>query len=160
MEHFFYTAEINTTLYTNYTLILKNKNKDLPKSGNFTYTCFKFLFKIFLVCLILPFTYPSISTAAAAKSLQSCPALCNPIDSSPPDTSASGILQARILECVAISFSNQSIHVCLKCDYVQNNDLDKIQGKVLTALSSQKGLWKHPTVLHRDPLLNVIWQPG
>lgn len=33
MEHFFYTAQINTTLYTNYTLILKNKNKDLPKSG-------------------------------------------------------------------------------------------------------------------------------
>ena len=67
---FFLYSRINTTLYTNYTLILKNKNKDLPKSGSFTYTCFKFLFKIFLFCLILPFTYPSISTAAApAKSL-------------------------------------------------------------------------------------------
>ena len=151
MAHFFYIAEINTTLYTNYTLVLKNKNKDLPKSGNFTYTCFKFLFKIFLFCLILPFTYPSISTAAAAKSLQSCPALCNPIDSSPPDSSVPGILQARILECVAISFSNQSIHVCLKCDYVQNKDLDKIQGKVLTALSSQKGLWKDLTVRTGTP---------
>ena len=39
----------------------------------------------------------------------------------------------------------------LNADYVQNNDLDKIQGKVLMALSSQKGLWKGPTVLHRDP---------
>ena len=43
--------------------------------------------------------------AAAAKSLQSCPALCYPIDGSPPVTSVSGILQARILEWVAISFS-------------------------------------------------------
>ena len=43
---------------------------------------------------------------AAAKSYQSCPTLCNPIDSSPPGSSVPGILQARILECVAISFSN------------------------------------------------------
>jgi len=40
-----------------------------------------------------------------AKSLQSCPTLCNPMDSSPPGSSVSGILQARILEWVAISFS-------------------------------------------------------
>ena len=44
--------------------------------------------------------------AAAAKSLQSCPALCDPIDSSPPDFPAPGILQARTLEWVAISSSN------------------------------------------------------
>ena len=44
-------------------------------------------------------------SAAAAKSLQSCPTLCNPKDSSPPDSSVYGILQARILEWVAISFS-------------------------------------------------------
>ena len=43
---------------------------------------------------------------AAAKSLQSCPTLCNPIDSSPPGSGVPGILQARILEWVAISFSN------------------------------------------------------
>ena len=42
----------------------------------------------------------------AAKSLQSCPTLCNPIDGSPPDVPAPGILQARTLEWVAISFSN------------------------------------------------------
>ena len=44
--------------------------------------------------------------AAAAKSLQSCLTLCNPIDGSPPGSSVPGILQARILEWVAISFSN------------------------------------------------------
>ena len=44
--------------------------------------------------------------AAAAKSLQSCPTLCDPIDGSPPDFPAPGILQARTLEWVAISFSN------------------------------------------------------
>ena len=44
--------------------------------------------------------------SAAAKSLQSCPTLCNPIDSSPTGSSVPGILQARILEWVAISFSN------------------------------------------------------
>jgi len=45
-------------------------------------------------------------TAAAAKSLQSCPTLCDPIDGSPMGSPVPGILQARILEWVAISFSN------------------------------------------------------
>ena len=44
--------------------------------------------------------------AAAAKSLQSCPTLCDPIDGSPPGSPVPGILQARILEWIAISFSN------------------------------------------------------
>ena len=44
--------------------------------------------------------------AAAAKSLQLCPTLCDPIDGSPPGTSVAGILQPRTLEWVAISFSN------------------------------------------------------
>ena len=44
--------------------------------------------------------------AAAAKSLQSCPTLCDPIDGSPPGSSVPGILQARTLEWVPISFSN------------------------------------------------------
>ena len=43
---------------------------------------------------------------AAAKSLQSCLTLCNPIDGSPPGSTVPGILQARTLEWVAISFSN------------------------------------------------------
>ena len=51
--------------------------------------------------------WPNNSTpvaAAAAKSLQSCPTLCNPIDGSPPGSPIPGILQARTLEWVAISF--------------------------------------------------------
>ena len=46
------------------------------------------------------------TAAAAAKSLQSCPTLCDPIDSSPPGSPIPGIPQARTLEWVAISFSN------------------------------------------------------
>ena len=46
------------------------------------------------------------AAAAATKSLQSCQTLCDPIDGSPPDFPAPGILQARTLEWVAISFSN------------------------------------------------------
>ena len=44
--------------------------------------------------------------AAAAELLQSCPTLCNPVDGSPPGSPVPGILQARTLEWVAISFSN------------------------------------------------------
>ena len=47
-----------------------------------------------------------VISAAAAKSLQSCPTLCDPIDSSPPGSPIPGILQAITLEWVAISFSN------------------------------------------------------
>ena len=52
----------------------------------------------------------SSCTAAAAKSLQSCPTLCNPIDGSPTGSPVPGILQARVLEWVAISFSNACMH--------------------------------------------------
>ena len=47
-----------------------------------------------------------LAAAAAAKSLQSCPTLCDPIDGCPPGSPVHGILQARTLEWVAISFSN------------------------------------------------------
>ena len=47
-----------------------------------------------------------VAAAAAAKSLQPCPTLCNPIDGLPPGSPVPGILQARILEWVAISFSS------------------------------------------------------
>ena len=50
--------------------------------------------------------FPDTAAAATAKSLQSCPTLCDPIDGSPPGSPVPGILQARILEWVAISFSN------------------------------------------------------
>ena len=48
--------------------------------------------------------------AAAAKSLQSCPTLCDPIDGSPPGSPIPGILQTRTLEWIAISFSNIRIY--------------------------------------------------
>ena len=47
-----------------------------------------------------------IAAKSAAKSLQSCPTLCDPRDGSPPGSTVPGILQARTLEWVAISFSN------------------------------------------------------
>ena len=47
-----------------------------------------------------------VAAATAAKSLQSCPTLCDPRDGSPPGFPVPGILQARTLEWVAISFSN------------------------------------------------------
>ena len=47
-----------------------------------------------------------IAMLCYAKSLQSCPTLCDPIDGSPPGSAIPGILQARILEWVVISFSN------------------------------------------------------
>ena len=56
------------------------------------------------VCLVIK-PRPA-AAAAAAKSLQSCPTLCDPIDGSPPGSPIPGILQARTLEWVAISFSN------------------------------------------------------
>ena len=51
-------------------------------------------------------SYKYKHAAAAAKSSQSCPTLCDPIDGSPPGSPVPGILQARTLEWVAISFSN------------------------------------------------------
>ena len=59
----------------------------------------------FLVLMEFRFAISAAATAAA-KSLQSCPTLCDPIDGSPPGSAIPGILQARTLEWVAISFSN------------------------------------------------------
>ena len=68
-----------------------------------------FLLQHFLCHIPFACSAPSNRTFhkdAAAKSLQSCPTLCDPIDGSPPDSPVPGILQARTLEWVAISFSN------------------------------------------------------
>ena len=59
-----------------------------------------------LVITFLPRSKCLLPYAAAAKSLQSCPTLCDPIDGSPPGSPIPGILQARTLEWVAISSSN------------------------------------------------------
>ena len=75
-----------------------------------------FLWLIFHYVYVAQLPYPFIcrwtsrllpcSAAAAAKSLQSCPTLCDPIDGSPPGSLVPGIFQARTLEWVVISFSS------------------------------------------------------
>ena len=59
---------------------------------------------------VSPSQPPILNTmaAAAAKSLQSCPTLCDPIDSNPPGSPVPGILQARTLEWAAIAFSEET----------------------------------------------------
>ena len=69
------------------------------KTGNSTY-CGDYLEQVEFSC------FAAAAAAAAAKSLQSCPTLCDPIDGSPPGSPIPGIVQARTLEWVAISFSN------------------------------------------------------
>ena len=69
----------------------------LPRTWNYKRTVFHLFSKMIL---------RNAAAAAAAKSLQSCPTLRNPIDSSPLDSSVPGILQTRIPKWVAISFSN------------------------------------------------------
>ena len=59
-----------------------------------------------LSMMFLKFTDILVCTTTTAKSLQSCPSLCDPTDGSPPGSPVPGILQARTLEWVAISFSN------------------------------------------------------
>ena len=67
---------------------------------SFSLSCFTFIKRLFSSFSL------SACVAAAAKSLQSCLTLCDPIDGSPPGSLFPGILQARTLEWVAISFSN------------------------------------------------------
>ena len=66
----------------------------------------QFMYCWSLAWRILSINLLTYAAAAAAKSLQSCPTLCDPIDSSPPGSEIPGILQARALEWVAISFSS------------------------------------------------------
>ena len=90
---------------------------DLPDPGirleSFTVSCIGRQVFCLFVCLFyhqyhlgIPFIQAAAAAAAAAKSLQSCPTLCDPIDGSPPSFSVPGILHARTLEWVAISFSD------------------------------------------------------
>ena len=64
------------------------------------------MFKIALFVIVKEWKQSKLMNAAAAKSLQSCPTLCDPVDGSPPGSCVHGILQARVLEWVAIAFSN------------------------------------------------------
>ena len=71
------------------------------------YNVYYLSLSLFLSCLSSPPLFLCLSAAAAtAKSLQSCPTLCNPINGSPPGSAVARILQARTLEWVAISFSS------------------------------------------------------
>ena len=79
----------------------RRKKKDLLKRKKNTT-----ILNLWLIMLQLPVADAADAAAAAvAKSLQSCLTLCDPIDGSPPGAPVPGILQARILEWVAISFS-------------------------------------------------------
>ena len=83
-----------------------SSNPPLPSAAAVLYICV-FIPALHIGSSIPFFQIPYICVAAAAaKLLQSCPTLCDPIDGSPPGSSVPGILQARIPEWVAISFSN------------------------------------------------------
>ena len=80
-----------------------------------------------LGCSVLNYSRFGTAAAAAAKSLQSCPTLCDPIDGSQPGSPVPGILQARTLEWVAISFSNAWKR--------------KVKGKLLSRVRLLATLW-------------------
>ena len=91
---------------------------------------------------------------AATKSLQSCPTLCDPIDGSPPGSRIPGILQARIQEWVAISFSNACMHAkslqsCLTvCDPMDSSPPgSSVHNVLLLPVSSQND----------DHILKYFW---
>ena len=75
---------------------------------NLTILCMEF--SLFLYGCLYSLWLCLLTAAAAAELLQSCPTLCDTTDSSPPGSSIPGIFQARILEWVAISFSNACMH--------------------------------------------------
>ena len=76
------------------------------------------------LCLVFISIYLAAAAAAAAKSLQSCPTLCDPIDGSPPGSPVPGILQARVLEWVAIAFSIYLVSVFSKVTQCQKSPIE------------------------------------
>ena len=86
--------------------ILASFDKDDLPIGLWAYVWFFYFVPLVYISVFVPVPYCSYHAAAAAKSLQSCPILCDPIDGSPPGSPVPAILQARTLEWVAISFSN------------------------------------------------------
>ena len=89
---------------------------------------------------------------AAAKSLQSCPTLCDPIDGSPPGSPVSGILQARTLEWVAISFAFTHAQVYT---YIQK---DISCTGVLLLIMRQKECYRQYSVLVKMSVLTLSTQ--
>ena len=97
----------------------------------------------------LHFSFPSVSTAAA-KSLQSCLTLCDPIDGSPPGSSVPGILQARILEWVAISFS-----VSTTGTHLRTHKAQKTVAWASSIQSRSHFLLTHPSEAHIKQILGI-----
>ena len=87
-------------------LLLAPPGKPFLLIGHIYFTLKVFLGTLWGLISIVNRVSCSLHAAAAAKSFQSCPTLCDPIDSSPPGSPVPGILQARTLEWVAISFSD------------------------------------------------------
>ena len=96
-----------------------------------------------LVTRVWAFLGAIILSAAAAKSLQSCPTLCDPIDGSPPGSSVHGIFQARVLEWGAIAFSS----TCYR----------EWPNKILRSLSCESGQIRSDQLLSRVRLLATPW---
>ena len=98
---------ITNMIFKTYILTPKEYTEhNLKKKSVFDRSHNSVLFGNVTLLIIIFLTYAChFAPAAAAKSLQSCPILCDPKDGSPPGSSVPGILQARILERVAISFS-------------------------------------------------------
>ena len=99
----------------------------------------------------------SCAVAAAAKFLQSCPNLCEPMDCSPPGSSVPGILQARIMQWVAFSFSNACMHAkslqsCLTlCDPIHGSPSDSSVCRILQARILEWVAFPSPFFLVNNP---------
>ena len=87
-------------------LVSDGEHRDSENTHTHTYISIRFCNNTYRFYEILNIYGSLCYTATAAKSLQSCPTLCDPIDGSPPGSPIPGIVQARTLEWVAISFSN------------------------------------------------------
>ena len=96
--------------------------------------------------LLLQLFHFTTATAAAAKSLQLCPTLCDPMDGSPPGSSIHGILQVRVLEWLAIAFSKRTEELLLKTNTLYG-----------TFLKKNVQWWKDP--LNQIFLLCLLFMP-
>ena len=94
-----FTQYVSAYYGSNTVATISHRNSHCSQTQVYLLSCIFSLLLEFFQWLALPST-------AAAKLLQSCPTLCDPIDGSPPSSPIPGILQARTLEWVAISFSN------------------------------------------------------
>ena len=112
-----YVSKIKKSLSRNYLIspICNNIKFTHEQSGHYSMLSLNSVYKMKVPADKLPIWWDSCghhrrtymrATAATAKSLQSCPTLCDPTDGSPSGSPVPGILQARTLEWVAISFSN------------------------------------------------------